>query len=44
MVDLLLTMPAFTAGIHLLVQHSLKRVWPAAHTSLVALRYQRPRL
>lgn len=38
MIDLLLTMPAFTAGIHLLVHHSLRRAWPVAQTSVARLR------
>jgi hypothetical protein len=41
MFDLLLTMPAFTAGIHLLINQSLKRAWPVAQTSATSLRIPR---
>jgi hypothetical protein len=41
MFDLLLTMPAFTAGINLLIHRSLKRTKPVAQTKLVRLRTER---
>jgi len=41
MIDLLLTMPAFTAGINLLIHRSLGRAKPVARTSLASLRISR---